>query len=353
MLFKSWLKVLSWPYYVMMSLRNLLYKHNLIKSKVYETPKIISIGNLTLGGTGKTPLALYLTYMLTKKHKVVAILSRGYKRSSKGFKIVNHIETPQTVGDEPYMYYQHFKSKANIVIAVCESRVTGIENLLQYRKDIEVVILDDAFQQRKIRPTINMLLTTFQRPFFKDYILPLGYLREPKQAVERANIVLVTKSPENLSQLNRKNIQKTIKTFYKNNAHPQIFFTHITYKNPTPFGKIQLKHLPKTLLLVTGIAFPQPLQSYLEQQGYKVAHLIFRDHHWFDYTDLLQIQTVFNRLTSKHKALVTTEKDSIRLIHNPWYKLLDNIPSFYIPIRLTFKPKDQHIFEAKIIHQLL
>lgn len=346
-----WLRIFSWCYGIVVITRNFLYKKKVSSGVHYTNLPIISMGNLSLGGTGKTPLTIFLLYLFSK-NRVVAVLSRGYKRSSKGFKVINESDTSLTAGDEPYLMYEKFKHSNSVVVAVCEDRAKGIAKVIAYRPDVSLILLDDAFQQLSIRPTINILLTTFDQPFFNDHLLPLGGLREPSVGATRADVILVTKSPKDLSTSQLFAIQSKINKYYTTLVKPPIFFTHIIYNEPVlMWGGIGNK-LPHSILLVTGVANPIPLREYLATNGYQVMHLIFPDHHWFNDADIVKIAHAFLDLTDGEKAIVTTEKDSVRLAHNPSKDLLEKFPTFYIPIEIGFSQAEQVIFEQKIMDKL-
>ncbi|WP_419241259.1 tetraacyldisaccharide 4'-kinase [Cardinium endosymbiont of Nabis limbatus] len=349
-MFSLWLRILSWVYGGVVILRNLLYRKNIKKSVVYKQPKVIGVGNLSLGGTGKTPLIIYLARLLSKQY-VIAVLSRGYKRKSKGFKVVHTLESAATVGDEPYLVYKHFLDNPNVVVAVCENRVKGVAKVMEYRPSVEVILLDDAFQHLRLTPHLNILLTTFHQPFFKDNLLPFGRLREPRKGASRADIVLVTKSPPNLSQSTIDAIKTEIQKYHTKKV--SIFFTHTVYHNPIAMESGQKNKLPSVLLLVTGIADPLPLRIYLETNGHKVTHLIFPDHHWFNDADIVKMIRLFHRLSHSDKAIVITEKDYVRLTAHRWMQLLAPLPVFYIPIEISFAQDTQETFEAKISQALL
>lgn len=349
-MFSLWLQVLSWGYGGVVSLRNFLYKKKIKRSFFYKKPKVIGVGNLSLGGTGKTPLVLYLVKLLSKHH-VIAVISRGYKRTSIGFKVINALESALTAGDEPYLLYKHFVHNPNVMIAVCENRAKGVAKIMEYRPNIEVILLDDAFQHLSLTPHVNILLTTFHQPFFKDHLLPLGRLREPRKGVSRADIVLVTKSPPNLTQSKMDAIKAAIQKCHTKEI--SIFFTHTIYHDPIVMGDRKQTKLPTVLLLVTGIADPLPLRIYLEKNGHKVTHLVFQDHHWFKYADIINIIRLFHRLSHPDKAIVTTEKDYVRLIGHHWSKLLSPLPIFYIPMEIGFAQEAQEVFETKIMDTLL
>lgn len=345
-MFSLCLQGLSWVYGRLVSLRNYLYKKQIKKSFFPKKPKVIGIGNLSLGGTGKTPLVVYLVTLLAKRH-VIAVLSRGYKRKSIGFKIINALESVCTAGDEPYLLYQRFGNNPNVLIAVCENRVKGIAQIMEYRPEVEVVLLDDAFQHLSLTPHLNIVLTSFHQPFFKDHLLPFGRLREPRKGVSRADIVLVTKSSPNLTQATMDPIKTAIQTYHTNSV--SIFFTHTIYHDPIAVGSFKGAKLPTVLLLVTGIADPLPLQNHLENNGHKVTHLDFPDHDWFSDGDVHTIIHLFHRLGHPDKAIVTTEKDYVRLINHHWRKLLCVLPIFYIPIEIGFAQEAKEAFDRKIM----
>ncbi|WP_243017987.1 MULTISPECIES: tetraacyldisaccharide 4'-kinase [Candidatus Cardinium] len=340
------LQILSWSYGGVVSLRNLLYDKKIKKRFYYKKPKVISIGNLSLGGTGKTPLTIYLVKLLAKG-RVIGVLSRGYKRRSIGFKIINESVSPLTAGDEPYLVYKNFLDHPNVVVAVCENRVKGVAKLMEYRPNVQLILLDDAFQHLSLRPHLNILLTSFHQPFFKDHVLPLGQLREPRKGASRADIILVTKSPLNLSQSELGTIKSSMQKYHRKEV--SVFFTHTIYHDPIAIGEVKADKLPVTLLLVTGIADSLPLRIYLEKNGHQVKHLAFRDHHWFSDTDILKIINLFHGLDQPDKAIVTTEKDYIRLLDHSLIKLLFSLPVYYMPIEIGFAEEDKATFETKVI----
>ncbi|CDG49739.1 tetraacyldisaccharide 4'-kinase [Cardinium endosymbiont of Bemisia tabaci] len=345
-MFSLWLQIVRWGYGGMVALRHFLYNKKIKKTFFHKKPKVISIGNLSVGGTGKTPLTIYLVKLLAK-YQIVAVLSRGYKRKSVGFKVINGLDSALTAGDEPYLLYTYFVDNPNVVIAVCENRAKGIDKIMEYKPDIEVILLDDAFQQLCLMPHLNILLTTFHQPFFRDHLLPLGRLREPRKGASRADIILVTKSPTNLSPLKMEAVKASIQPYCTKSI--PIFFTDIIYHNPIIIGNRKTDRLPIVLLLVTGIATPLPLRNYLETNGHKITHLIFPDHHWFTYADISKIISVFNGLSHTDKAMVTTEKDYVRFIGHDWIKPLAQLPIFYIPMEIRFIQETEQVFKKIII----
>ncbi len=347
-MFRPWLQIPSKWYSAISNVRNYFYDTNIKAVTSYVHPVLIGVGNLSLGGTGKTPLILYIADFLAQI-QVIALLSRGYKRISVGFQCIDSQDSPFTSGDEAYLCFQRFKNNPNATTAVCNNRVQGIHQIMLHRPGTTVVLLDDAFQHRRIKPTLNILLTTFHAPFFKDDVLPLGNLREPRKGAARADIILVTKSPKDVADGVKESFFKGIQKYHPNLERSSIFFTHILYKNPICVWSKTEGQLPHSLLLVTGIAQPWPLRDHLMDKGHSVIHLAFPDHHWFRYKDIVQIVSVFQSLNSTAKAMVTTEKDSVRFQYNHWQTLLTKFPMFYIPITVEFSKTDQLAFEEKLM----
>ncbi|KJD33537.1 tetraacyldisaccharide 4'-kinase [Tamlana nanhaiensis] len=300
-------------YYVITWVRNKLYDNGFKESKKYDIP-VICVGNLSVGGTGKTPMIEYLINILKSDFKV-ATLSRGYKRTTKGFQLAEASSTAKSIGDEPFQFYNKFKN--DIAVAVDSNRQNGIETLLNLINKPEVVLLDDAYQHRKVKAGFNVLLTTYKKPYFKDIVLPTGDLREPKSGAKRANVIIVTKCPETLLETDKKELIKSIKPIGKQ----EVFFSKIVYSE-TVFSETENKlvtQLPQ-FTLVTGIANATPLVAYLKQKHLQFEHLNFPDHYNFNTKDLEDLET---------KALIiTTEKDFMRLSH---YKKLKH-KLFYLPI---------------------
>ena len=285
--------------------RNAMYDYGLFCSVKFNIP-VIAVGNLNVGGTGKTPQIEYLVRLL--KNKRVATLSRGYKRKTRGFIMVNDGHTYEDVGDEPLQFYKKFP---NISVAVDADRVNGIQEL-EKRIDPEVILLDDAFQHRKVKAGFYILLTKYDDLFSNDFLLPTGNLRESKKGVRRADIVIVTKSPKDLPCAERKKIENKLCI----TPSQSIFFTSISYNNQIKgHQEVSLNKLKDyEICLVTGIANPKPFLDFLnENHIIKVLHLEFPDHHEFTRQEIDQIDEQFNQLSSSKKLLLTTEKDYMRL----------------------------------------
>jgi len=301
-------------------LRNIFYDKGILTSHEFDVP-IINVGNLSVGGTGKTPQIEYLIRLLQKDYKV-AVISRGYKRKTKGFFVADNQATPQSIGDEPYQIYQKFQ---NIIVAVDENRVRAIRQVIaDFSPDI--ILLDDAFQHRRIKAGLNLMLTPFYKPFFKDFILPAGSLRESRKNTKRADLVLITKSPDNL----KSGIINIFKQKISRYTNAPVFFSKINYADKVISSKssISLNQLDDyQILLITGIANPKPLYSFLSEKSINFDNLKFGDHHHFSKSDLQQIKQKFAQIPSDKKIILTTEKDYVRLKNHFENDL------FYLPIQ--------------------
>lgn len=291
-----------------------MYDVQLLKSTKFSTPTIV-VGNLSVGGTGKTPQIEYLIRLLQNNYKV-AVLSRGYKRKTKGFLIAKEGETSESIGDEPFQYYQKFPS---IIVSVDGNRTRGIQQLEQLDNPPDIILLDDAFQHRKVIGGLNILLTTYNDLYIDDCMLPTGNLREHKSGAKRASIIIVTKCPSELS----KKKQGVIANKLELKSNQILFFTSISYdmelKGTSKIDLLKLKN--EELLLVTGIANPIPLTTFLKSKGIQFKHLKFPDHYHFKKQDISAINKEAKLLINK-KIVLTTEKDYVRIfakLPNLWY----------------------------------
>jgi tetraacyldisaccharide 4'-kinase len=302
-------------------LRNKVYDLGILKSNPIAV-KSISIGNLSVGGTGKTPYVLFIANHYSEKK--IGIMSRGYGRKSKGFIEVNHDHNSTEVGDEPLLFRRQLSS--NCIIAVCENRHTGINEMLNLHPDIELIILDDAFQHRRIKAGYSIVLSEFQKPFFNDFMLPVGYLREWKCGLKRADAMVFTKCPESLSK-NEQSLYGHKASKYVNNIH----FSSIVYQSLSPINNV-VNNI-KNILLVSGIANPNPLINFLTQK-YHVEVKTFSDHHSFNAMDLKEIHQKFDTFASEEKIILTTEKDVVRL--NEYFQTEQGkmYPWYLIPITI-------------------
>lgn len=329
-----------WPLSILyglgVSIRNRLFNLGLLESKEFDVP-IICIGNITIGGTGKTPHTESIINVLQKDHRV-ACLSRGYKRKTSGYILATENSTADEIGDEPKQIKNKFP---DITVAVDADRVRGVKKLQQLPNPPDIIILDDGFQHRYVKADINILLIDYNRPIYKDHLLPLGRLREHHSALERANYVIITKCPSNITPIEKRIIYKNLKL----KAYQELLFTTMQYGDITPLdGKSKcLKNNNSVVLCVTGIAQPGPYQEHLKTLFGQVSFLTFPDHHRFTNNDIQKIIQEFNKIDQPDKYIFTTEKDATRLIS---YEFPDEIRErmFYIPIEPEFlTSKDQLI----------
>jgi tetraacyldisaccharide 4'-kinase len=306
----SKLRPLSWLYGIGVGFRNLLFEAGILKSQSFATP-VISVGNITVGGTGKTPHVEYLIRLLKDKTNL-AVLSRGYKRKSHGFVLGNDHSTMYDLGDEPFQMKQKFP---DITVAVDKKRTRGISNLIHGAagKDIDVILLDDAFQHRYVQPGINILLVDYHRLIIYDELLPSGRLREPASSKNRADIVIVTKCPSDMKPMEFRVLTKAMALY----PYQQLYFSTHTYEHLEPlFGEGGLEKLEdladQHVLLLTGIGSPEQMRLDLEPYAKEIKPLAFADHHQFNEKDILLINETFSSLPSP-KCIITTEKDAVRL----------------------------------------
>lgn len=305
-------------YGIITSIRNFLFDKGVLKSTSFDIP-IIAVGNLSVGGTGKTPQIEYLIRLLSDKYKV-ATLSRGYKRQSEGFVLADENSNAVILGDEPFQFFQKFK---NIQVAVDANRTNGIQQLLSQSKKPEIILLDDAFQHRKVKAGFYILLTSYGDLYADDWMLPTGNLRESRSGAKRANIVIVTKCPANLEESEQENIRRKLKL----KASQQLYFTYIDYDDCiySQKEKIAVEDIKNSQkLLLAGIAKPTPFFKFLKSDNDEC--LTFPDHHHFTEAD---IATIANK--AKAHKIITTEKDYVRLKDTNIALQL-----YYLPIKSTF-----------------
>lgn len=343
------IKILLFPlsiiYGIVVHLRNILFDIGIFPSKEFNIP-IISVGNISAGGTGKTPLIQYLAELL-KDEFVVAVLSRGYKRKSKGFILADELSDAELIGDEPSQIKNRYPE---LIVAVCNNRVEGVRRILNKHPETEVILLDDAFQHRFIKPGLSILLIDFNNPVTKDYLLPVGLLREPASGMKRANIVIVSKCPEKLKPIDQRIMIKELKLF----PFQHLFFSSVNYGNILPVFKEyksidneMLKKDKAEIILFTGIANPRPLKHYIRKISVKIHQLAFPDHHQYTMKDIQKLENIFDSIDSDIKFILSTEKDAARL------RIINEIPEklkkamYFIPIAIYFlndKTKDFNQF---------
>lgn len=336
-----------------MGVRNLMFKWHILKQKEFPVPVVV-VGNISAGGTGKTPHTEYVIDLLRYKYHI-GMLSRGYKRKTKGFVLATSRSTPLDIGDEPYQIYQKFGR--DISVAVCEDRCTGIEELLRLDPRINLIVLDDAFQHRYVKPTVSIVLTEFNNPVFFDKLLPLGRLREPAKAIYRADMVVVTKCPPQLKAIEYRIFKNNLKLF----PYQKLFFSRFNYTSLRPLFPDIRKDAPHmswlgpddTVLVLSGIANPKPLVRYLKGFKASIKVKVFPDHHNFNRKDLDAITKRFNELEGKQKIIVTTEKDAVRLINNPYFPHQLKPYIFYQPVDVTFDPMNVDSFDLELQKMLL
>ena len=328
----------SCVYGVVIFLRNWLYDIGFLHS---ETTKVFSIvvGNISVGGTGKTPHVEYLIRLLSGKK--IAVLSRGYKRKSKGFVWADKNSRVSDLGDEPFQYFQKFK----IPVAVDTNRLSGIRKILKHAPQTECIVLDDAFQHRKLIPHIAIVLTCYDDLYVNDFLLPAGNLRDTKKQIQRADIVVVTKCPVDLSEQKKIAVAKKLSL----KPHQKLFFSKIVYAS---FIKNENNHVIALntlseyhILLITGIANPKPLQNFLDQKNIKYTHLKYSDHHEFSSREIKNITKKYERIARERKLMLTTEKDFMRL--------KEKLPEvYYIGIAVAFFKSTPKTFDEVLLHKM-
>jgi len=333
------LKIILGPfsllYWIVLSFRNWCYDTNLFKS--YEVPvAVVCVGNIKAGGTGKTPFTQYLLDHYSCIYKT-AVLSRGYGRKTKGFILADIQSTAEQIGDEPLQILQH--SHGNYAVAVCEDRVEGVTQLLNYIPDLQLVILDDGFQHRKIKRDVNILLTEYQKPFFVDYLLPLGLLRESRKGAKRADVLVVTKTPssERISDFNKKNLQKYLQ------QETPVFYTGIEYKNICNAQINRGLSQNDQVILITGIANPEPLVTYIKKKATIIEHVSCKDHYSYRLSDIQKLKSI--RINAPNAIILTTEKDWVKLF--PLISKEENLDDwYYLPIGLNLYAEKESLFSA-------
>jgi tetraacyldisaccharide 4'-kinase len=335
-------------YLLLIQLRNSLFDWNILKSKQFNFP-VISVGNLKVGGVGKTPHIEYLIRLLQNDFKI-ATLSRGYKRKTKGFILATKKSDIDSIGDEPLQYSTKFDK---ITVAVDEKRVKGIQKLKELQPNINVVLLDDAFQHRWVKPSLNILITDVTNLYINDFVLPSGRLREMASGSKRADIIIVSKTDKNLTLEKQNKIHQLLKP----KKYQKLYFSYVDYGVTTPFTTIS-KSIINTItanssvLLLTGIANPIPLFEHLKASYQSVKQLNFKDHHNFNISDIETIKNALNNIDGNNKIIITTEKDIMRLSLPKILNIIQDIPIFYIPIEIKFHGDNKQDFDNQIIEHV-
>lgn len=346
---RKWLYPISWLYGFGVFLRNKAFDFGIFKRKVYPIP-VICVGNIAAGGTGKTPHTEYIVNLLKDDFRV-AVLSRGYRRKTSGFVLADANSTPRQIGDESYQIKTKFPE---VLVAVDANRRRGIETLLKLPEKPDVIIMDDGFQHRYVKPSYVVILSDYNRPIYQDKLLPAGRLRESMIYLNDANDIIITKCPNDLVPIDFRLIQHEINPY----AFQGLFFTDFQYKKVTNIfdysKKISLDDLPfYSVLLVTGIASPKPLLDTLVNLGVEVREINYKDHHDFSANDLEHVMNHFNTIPNEKKIILFTEKDAgkIKLILKEENTIKKNL--FYIPIEVNFlNPEDKEQFDKKILNHV-
>jgi len=329
------------------SIHRFLYLTEIIKPLKFSLP-ILSIGNLSVGGSGKTPHVEYLVHYL-KNYVQVGVLSRGYNRKTTGFIWVEPYLKSDEAGDEPLQIKSKFP---DVSVAVCESRVSGVSEMVAINPALQVILLDDAFQHRAIKPELDIILTTFQQPFFSDYLLPFGRLREWRNAYKRADVLIVSKCPERLTEEMRQDFLNKINPL----PHQKVYFSSFKYGNPYHLFNPEIKWLPRQLpsvLLVTAIASVQYLEDYLKPRTTSLVHQVHEDHHYFTHYEIAQLRKKLDEMEGSQKIILTTEKDATRMWLHKDFIEKENLPIFVLPVAVVFHGNDGHLFNEQIKQSLL
>ena len=346
-LFKILLAPFSLLYGLGISLRDLFYRKGLLKGISFDLP-IIAVGNLSVGGAGKTPHIEYLIRLL-KDYIDVATLSRGYKRKTKGFLEVDPRYNAEKVGDEPLQFKRKFR---DVLVTVAENRTFAIPEILKINPETKAILLDDAFQHRSIQPGLNILLTEYSHPFTKDFLLPSGRLREWRSAYQRADIIVVSKCPNEVSEKEKQAMIEEIKPF----SHQKIFFSYYRYAKPyyifNPQYRAELA-ADVDVLLICAIARADYLIDHLNEQVDSVKVLEYEDHRYFSEYDVSHLKKVFDNMPSKKKIILTTEKDAMRLELHKAFLLEQQLPVFAIPAEVAFHFDEGVLFDQAVKDFLL
>ncbi|MBR0540357.1 MAG: tetraacyldisaccharide 4'-kinase [Bacteroidales bacterium] len=324
---------ISLLYHIVLTIRHKLYDWRILKTTQFDKP-VICVGNLNLGGTGKTPHTEYLINLLKDDYHV-ATLSRGYGRKTRGFRMAEPASTYEDLGDEPLQYY---KKHPGIQVAVDKDRVEGA--YLLWEQGADVILLDDAFQHRSIKAGLSILLTEYQHLYCDDFLIPAGNLRDVKSAAKRSDIIVVSKSPESLATEEKQTIINKLKPTEKQ----QVFFSYLEYAPLQPLNekaKTVTVENTDSVLAFCGIADPEPFKTALEKQYKTVVILPFADHHAYTDNDIKAILKCFGNLAGEKKIIVTTEKDAARLTNSPYLCQFDGAPLYDLPVNVRFHEEEK------------
>lgn len=326
-------------YGLVITIRNWLFNKNILRSATFNFP-LICVGNLAVGGTGKSPMVEYLIRLL-QNHYTIATLSRGYKRKTKGYALANENTTALEIGDEPMQFHTKFP---DVAVAVGEERLEAIPQLLHDKPATRAIILDDAFQHRYVNAGLNILLTECSNLFYNDWFLPSGDLRDQRKSYKRAQIIIVTKCPYNMSPEEKEKITKRINL----TKTQHLFFTSLQYGKPYHILTKQPVSLTQktSVLLVCGIANPKPLKKYIAECTAAYDELLYNDHHIFTIDDFRKIKQHFNTMQGDYKIIITTEKDAVRL--HKFEEELKQLPLCVLPVKPQFLFGEEEKFNEMV-----
>jgi tetraacyldisaccharide 4'-kinase len=329
---------LSLIYGLVVFIRNKLFDLGILKER---RPDIhtIGVGNLAVGGAGKTPLVEYLIKLLQQHEFNLATLSRGYKRKTRGYVLANETSSAEDIGDEPLIY----KTKYRVEVAVDGNRLNGIAQLSALEKKPHIVLLDDVFQHRSVRCGLNIVVSDYSHPFFNDHLLPYGTLREQIGGLLRADIIIISKTPERTTPIELRNVLKDVKP----RAHQQVFFSYLRYgdlysiNDPLLRLDVEKELFKYHVMALTGIANAAPMITYLKEFANEVYHFPFDDHHEYVPKELEDIQRYYEQINKNYKLIITTEKDLMRLKNSTIWPIAKNMNMFVLPVEVTFKDKEE------------
>jgi len=319
-------------------IRNKLFDLGILKG---YRPDIhtIGVGNLAVGGAGKTPMVEYLIQLLSQNEFKIATLSRGYKRKTRGYLLADENSTAEDIGDEPLIY----KTKYDIAVAVDANRVNGVKKLAALEPKINAVLLDDVFQHRYLKCGMNIVVSDFSNPYFSDYLLPYGTLREQKRGMRRADVVVISKTPERTTPIELRNVIKDIKPL----AHQLVYFSYLKYGDlysvTDKENKIEVEKdlFEYYVMALTGISNATPMVTYLKEFANEVYHFPFDDHHEYVPKEMEDIKRYYDQMNKTNKLIITTEKDFMRLKHKDIWPIVKNMNMFVLPVEVTFKDKEE------------
>ena len=326
---------ISLLYHIVLTIRHKLYDWHILKATRFEK-SVICVGNLNLGGTGKTPHTEYFIRLLENNYRV-ATLSRGYGRKTKGFQLADETSTYEDLGDEPLQYFTKFH---DIQVAVDEDRVDGVRKLICSPNHAEVILLDDAFQHRSIKAGLNILLTEYGHLYCDDFLVPAGSLRDVRSAAKRADIIVVSKAPKDLDESERQRIVCKLKP----SKDQKVFFSYLEYQALEPLNekaKTIVAEKADSVLAFCGIAHPESFVEALKNQFKNIDSLRFADHHAFAKEDISSILDRFAHLDGDKKIIVTTEKDAARLTKSPYLCQFEDVPLYDLPVGVRFHEEEK------------